>query len=116
MSDEEREEGIAISHKLAGSLGMYGYQRGTEIASQLEQLLRSNPTSQPDHHPAHRRTPPIHLPHHTMTSAPVNGAHKLSSTRGCDPGLFFACSIAVACSPQPPQNTVISTEGGDLPP
>jgi HPt (histidine-containing phosphotransfer) domain-containing protein len=48
MSDQQREEGIAISHKLAGSLGMYGYQRGTEIASQLEQLLRSNPPSQPD--------------------------------------------------------------------
>jgi HPt (histidine-containing phosphotransfer) domain-containing protein len=48
MSDQEREEGIAISHKLAGSLGMYGYQRGTEIASQLEQLLRSNPPPQPD--------------------------------------------------------------------
>jgi HPt (histidine-containing phosphotransfer) domain-containing protein len=48
MSEQQREEGIAISHKLAGSLGMYGYQRGTEIASELEQLLRSNPTPQPD--------------------------------------------------------------------
>ena len=48
MSDQEREEGIAISHKLAGSLGMYGYKRGTEIASELEQLLRSNPPSEPD--------------------------------------------------------------------
>jgi HPt (histidine-containing phosphotransfer) domain-containing protein len=49
MSDQQREEGIMISHKLAGSLGMYGYKHGTEIASQLEQLLRSNPPSQPDH-------------------------------------------------------------------
>jgi hypothetical protein len=48
MSDRQREEGIAISHKLAGSLGMYGYQRGTEIASQLEQLLRSDPSPEPD--------------------------------------------------------------------
>jgi HPt (histidine-containing phosphotransfer) domain-containing protein len=48
ISDDDREEGTAISHKLAGSLGMYGYKRGTEIASQLEQLYRSNPPSQPD--------------------------------------------------------------------
>lgn len=48
LSEQQREEGIAISHKLAGSLGMYGYQRGTEIASQLEQLLRSNPLTEPD--------------------------------------------------------------------
>jgi hypothetical protein len=30
---------------------MYGYQRGTEFASQIEQLLRANPTSQPDFTP-----------------------------------------------------------------
>ena len=48
MSDQQREEGIAISHKLAGSLGMYGYQQGTEIASGIEQILRSDPASQPD--------------------------------------------------------------------
>jgi HPt (histidine-containing phosphotransfer) domain-containing protein len=51
MSDPDREEAIAISHKLAGSLGMYGYQRGTELASQIEQLLRANPTSQTDFTP-----------------------------------------------------------------
>jgi hypothetical protein len=48
MSSQDREEGIAISHKFAGSLGMYGYKRGTEIATELEQLFRSNPPSQPD--------------------------------------------------------------------
>ena len=48
MSSEDREQGIAISHKFAGSLGMYGYKRGTEIATELEQLFRSNPPSQPD--------------------------------------------------------------------
>lgn len=47
-SDQDREEGISISHKLAGSLGMYGYQHGTEIASQIEQFLRSNPPAQTD--------------------------------------------------------------------
>jgi HPt (histidine-containing phosphotransfer) domain-containing protein len=48
LSKEDREEGIAISHKFAGSLGMYGYSRGTELASQLESLFRSLPPSQPD--------------------------------------------------------------------
>lgn len=41
ITAEDREEGIAISHKFAGSLGMYGYSRGTEVASQMEQMLRS---------------------------------------------------------------------------
>ena len=48
ISKEDREEAIAISHKFAGSLGMYGYSHGTEIASQLEQLFRSDPPMQPD--------------------------------------------------------------------
>ena len=46
ISTEDREEGIAISHKFAGSLGMYGYRRGTEVATQLETLFRSG-------HPVH---------------------------------------------------------------
>jgi HPt (histidine-containing phosphotransfer) domain-containing protein len=41
ITKKDREEGIAISHKFAGSLGMYGYSHGTEVASQMEQLLRS---------------------------------------------------------------------------
>jgi len=48
LSKEDREEGIAISHKFAGSLGMYGYRQGTEIASQMEQLFRSNLPIEPD--------------------------------------------------------------------
>lgn len=34
-----REDAANIAHKLAGSLGMFGYLRGTEIARELEVLL-----------------------------------------------------------------------------
>jgi hypothetical protein len=47
ISEEDREQGVALSHKFAGSLGMYGYQRGTEIAMKLEVLYRTPPLSEP---------------------------------------------------------------------
>ena len=34
-----QKEAAAVAHKLAGSLGMYGYPAGTEAARQLEQEL-----------------------------------------------------------------------------
>lgn len=37
-----RAEAAEISHKLAGSLGMFGYSRGTEVAQQLEILLEAD--------------------------------------------------------------------------
>ena len=37
-----RTEAAEIAHKLAGSLGMFGYPRGTEIARSLELLLDSD--------------------------------------------------------------------------
>ncbi len=36
-----QEEAIATAHKLAGTLGMFGYPQGTELARQLEQHLES---------------------------------------------------------------------------
>jgi HPt (histidine-containing phosphotransfer) domain-containing protein len=39
LTDEKRKEGASSAHKLAGSLGMYGYDEGTRIARHLEQLL-----------------------------------------------------------------------------
>lgn len=48
LSEADRQEATSISHKFAGSLGMYGYQRGTEIAMQLEHLFRNLPPAQPD--------------------------------------------------------------------
>jgi HPt (histidine-containing phosphotransfer) domain-containing protein len=48
LSQEDREQGTAISHKFAGSLGMYGYRRGTEIATQLDELFRSSLSIEPE--------------------------------------------------------------------
>jgi HPt (histidine-containing phosphotransfer) domain-containing protein len=36
---ETREQAADVAHKLAGSLGMYGYDSGTRLARQLELLL-----------------------------------------------------------------------------
>lgn len=36
---DQREEAADVAHKLAGSLGMYGYDLGTRIARQLELIL-----------------------------------------------------------------------------
>ena len=41
LSPKDRTESLEIAHKLAGSLGMFGYLRGTEIARQLEVVLDS---------------------------------------------------------------------------
>ncbi len=35
------EEAIGSAHKLAGSLGMYGYDEGTRIAREIELMLES---------------------------------------------------------------------------
>jgi HPt (histidine-containing phosphotransfer) domain-containing protein len=39
LSDSLRQEAGGTAHKLAGSLGMYGYDEGTHIARQMEVLL-----------------------------------------------------------------------------
>ncbi len=39
MSPSTRREAGDVAHKLAGSLGMFGYLHGTEIARALELLL-----------------------------------------------------------------------------
>ncbi len=41
LDEPTRVEALGIAHKLAGSLGMYGYQQGTEVASQMERILKS---------------------------------------------------------------------------
>lgn len=48
LTEDAREEALNISHKLAGSLGMFGYHRGTEIARELELLFRTLPPASPD--------------------------------------------------------------------
>lgn len=46
LGEELREEAADSAHKLAGSLGMYGYDDGTRLARQLE-LLLDYPTPDP---------------------------------------------------------------------
>jgi HPt (histidine-containing phosphotransfer) domain-containing protein len=41
IEEHTRLEALSIAHKLAGSLGMYGYQQGTEVASKMERILKS---------------------------------------------------------------------------
>ena len=41
LDESTRLEALNIAHKLAGSLGMYGYQQGTEVASKMERILKS---------------------------------------------------------------------------
>ena len=41
LEEPTRIEALNIAHKLAGSLGMYGYQQGTEVASKMERILKS---------------------------------------------------------------------------
>lgn len=39
LADDLRKEAMSNAHKLAGSLGMYGYDEGTRVARELEVLL-----------------------------------------------------------------------------
>ena len=41
LDESARVEALNIAHKLAGSLGMYGYQQGTEVASKMESIFKS---------------------------------------------------------------------------
>ncbi len=41
LDETTRVEALGIAHKLAGSLGMYGYQQGSEVASKMERILKS---------------------------------------------------------------------------
>jgi HPt (histidine-containing phosphotransfer) domain-containing protein len=43
-----RRDAATTAHKLAGSLGMFGYAQGTEIARQLEVLLDNPAPPNPD--------------------------------------------------------------------
>jgi HPt (histidine-containing phosphotransfer) domain-containing protein len=44
LTQELREEASHTAHKLAGSLGMYGYDEGTSIAREIELLLAGDAT------------------------------------------------------------------------
>lgn len=42
LPDAQREEAQSIAHKLAGNLGMFGYQQAGSIASDIEQALKEH--------------------------------------------------------------------------
>jgi HPt (histidine-containing phosphotransfer) domain-containing protein len=46
LTEEVREDAADTAHKLAGSLGMYGFPQGTRLARELE-LLLDYPTPDP---------------------------------------------------------------------
>ena len=39
LSTDDRKAAGSTAHKLAGSLGMFGYPQGTDLARELEQML-----------------------------------------------------------------------------
>lgn len=41
IPEAPRLEAYNIAHKLTGSLGMFGYQQGTEIARKIEHILKA---------------------------------------------------------------------------
>lgn len=41
LTEASRSEALSIAHKLSGSLGMFGYRQGTEIARQMELILET---------------------------------------------------------------------------
>lgn len=45
LPEELRSEAESEAHKLAGSLGMFGFTRGTELASEIESALAQSPPS-----------------------------------------------------------------------
>lgn len=46
LTPQLREEAATVAHKLAGSLGMFGFSEGTRLARSIEQHLESaNPDS-----------------------------------------------------------------------
>jgi hypothetical protein len=45
---EQHEDAITIAHTFAGSLGMFGYTAGTDVARAMEQLLTSTDSPNPE--------------------------------------------------------------------
>jgi HPt (histidine-containing phosphotransfer) domain-containing protein len=41
LHEAPRLEAYSIAHKLTGSLGMFGYQQGTDIARKIEHILKA---------------------------------------------------------------------------
>ena len=48
LGDDLRREAGSTAHKLAGSLGMFGYDEGTEIARSIEHMLEGSGSIPPE--------------------------------------------------------------------
>lgn len=48
-SPQDHEAALDIAHKFSGSLGIFGYPAGSQIARALETLLEANPIPDPNH-------------------------------------------------------------------
>jgi len=48
LSEGLRREAAEVAHKLAGSLGMYGFPEGTAVAGELELRLETTPAAELD--------------------------------------------------------------------
>jgi len=42
LDDTLRKDAVSAAHKLAGTLGMFGYPEGTELARSIEQMLEAD--------------------------------------------------------------------------
>ena len=42
LNGDQRKEAAQAAHKLAGALGMYGYEEGTNVAREIDALLSSD--------------------------------------------------------------------------
>ena len=42
LTETQRAEAASTAHKMCGTLGTFGYPRGTELARELEMLLEAN--------------------------------------------------------------------------
>jgi len=47
LNVEMREDAASAAHKLAGSLGMYGYNEGTRLAQEIEVMLLEETVAEP---------------------------------------------------------------------
>ena len=43
LNQSQREEAQAIAHKLAGNLGIFGFEQGSIVAKNIEEILQANP-------------------------------------------------------------------------
>ncbi len=41
LPETQCAEALSIAHKLSGNLGMFGYTEGSQIASEIEQILKA---------------------------------------------------------------------------